>query len=88
MLTSTDHPVARYWAVTGRMHGDDEDTGIAFEKPCVSLEDAHERFALKMRIMSGYTGKALDREIVGDDEQPTNVYINSTFSSLAPITLH
>jgi hypothetical protein len=97
MLTPTDQPIARYWAVTGRCHGSDEDTAIAFETPMVDDDDVRRAFRLELRegrtwhevlIDRGYepeeiTGKLAEEPYDGEDA----IYINAVFSSLTPITL-
>lgn len=85
MNAPTDQPVALYWAVTGRLHGDDEDTGIAFRTPFASKKEALLSFVREIRAINGYAEDQLElpNDIGGD--QNGNVYINAVFSSRLPI---
>jgi hypothetical protein len=98
MLTPTDQPIARYWAVTGRCHGSDEDTGLAYTEPMTSWGEAVEAFRVDLREGRTWYEVLLDRgyepEEITDKlaEEPDDgedaIYISAVFSSLTPITLH
>lgn len=97
-ITTTDQPVSLYWAVTGRCHGDDEDTGLAFSSPMASQQEAIDAFRWQLRDGRTWHQVLLDRgyepnEITGKlaeepDDGEDAIYINSVFSSKLPITLH
>jgi hypothetical protein len=85
MNPSIDTPLY-YWAITGRRHGDDEDTGIALRTPFTSQSEAEDCFIREIRHVNGYAEDQLSMDNDIDGYEGDNVYINSVFYSLTPIT--
>jgi hypothetical protein len=65
-----------YYAITGRVHGDDEDVCVLVE--AASRNEAVQQFLDIMREQAGITFDPAD--------EYTNVYVNSIVSSATPIS--
>jgi hypothetical protein len=83
--TPAPDPPLYYWAITGRMHGDDEDTGLALCTPFADQREAERHFIRFIRHINGYSEDQLDMDNDVDGNDKHNVYINSVFFSSTPI---
>lgn len=67
-----------YYCITGRVHGDWEDTAICIE--AFSVESAKQEFDSRLR-------EARDVRAYDPNDEDTCVYINTVASSATPIIL-
>jgi len=73
--------VSRYYAASGRILGDEEDTPIAFAEPMDSAQDVWPAFVAEMERLRPDDAEYTDRE--SDDD--TDVIVTSVVSSETPV---
>jgi hypothetical protein len=86
VTTPAPDPQLYYWAITGRMHGDEEDTGLALRTPFADQHEAELCFIRQIRELNDYPEDQLEMDNDIDGDYQHNVYITIVFYSLTPIT--
>jgi len=70
----------RYYAVSGRVLGDEEDTVLAFDEPMGSMDDAYDRFMADMSDVAAREGHL-------NDDGEADVIVMAAMESESPIKI-
>ena len=82
-LVEHDEPLTRYFAVSGRFHGDDEATTLTFE--AASRDDAVVQFKEAICALSNLTSDQVQEVLSDDPPERMQVYIDAVLCSATKI---